>query len=188
MSEFSARNEDEDEVVEVSAEGSIAAPSVPAFDTSETEIKDIKLASAYKEEGNELYRNQDYDGSIGTHSLAHSPTYSLTYSPTHSPTHSPTEKYSFAILHCPNDDVENKAVFLGNRAAAYHSIEEYRQVVDDCTAALELKPDYIKVLYRRSQVPSPSPTHSLTYSLTYLIYNFLCNPLVTFLLLGRRKT
>ncbi len=127
MSEFSASNEDKDEVVEVSEEGSIAAPSVPAFDTSETEIKDIKLASAYKEEGNELYRNKDYDGSI--------------------------EKYSFAILHCPNDDVENKAVFLGNRAAAYHSIEEYRQVVDDCTAALELKPDYIKVLYRRSQVP-----------------------------------
>jgi hypothetical protein len=87
MSEFSARNEDEDEVVEVSAEGSIAAPSVPAFDTSETEIKDIKLASAYKEEGNELYRNQDYDGSIGTHSLTHSPTYSLTYSPTHLLTH-----------------------------------------------------------------------------------------------------
>ncbi len=96
------------------------------FDTSETEIKDITLASAYKEEGNELYRGQDYDGSI--------------------------EKYSLAILHCPNEDKENKAVFLGNRAAAYYSIEEYRQVIDDCTSALELKPDYVKVLYRRAQV------------------------------------
>ena len=116
---------------------------VVGFDTSETEVKDITLASAYKEEGNELYRGQDYDGSI--------------------------EKYSLAILHCPNEDGENKAVFLGNRAAAYYSIEEYRQVIDDCTSALELKPDYVKVLYRRAQVYNKLMLfYSLINSLTRL--------------------
>jgi len=154
MSEFEASSEISNEMD--APEGLAAAPTGSFdFDRSEVEIKDIKLALAYKEEGNDLYRSQDYDGSV--------------------------EKYSLAILHCPNDDVESKAIFLGNRAAAYYSIEEYRQVVDDCTAALELKPDYVKVLHRRAQVynhiglvsgslarsPSQSPFRSLTHSLTH---------------------
>lgn len=89
--------------------------------------KDILLANLAKEEGNGFFRAMDYDSAISS--------------------------YSRAVAFCPTDDEhkENLSVFLGNRAAAYFSVDEYECVIDDCTSALELKPDYIKVLMRRSQ-------------------------------------
>jgi tetratricopeptide (TPR) repeat protein len=89
--------------------------------------KDISLALKAKEDGNAFFRDKDYDGAITL--------------------------YSQAIAYCPCDD-ENKvnmAVFLGNRAAAYFSIEEWSLVVDDCTTALENNANYVKVLHRRLQ-------------------------------------
>ena len=89
--------------------------------------KSIVLANEAKEEGNSCFRVKDYDNAIAM--------------------------YSRAIVLCPTDD-EHKdtlAVFYGNRAAAYFSVDEYECVVDDCAGALELKPDYVKVLMRRSQ-------------------------------------
>ena len=95
-------------------------------ETKEIE-KDILLANLAKEEGNGHFRAMDYDSAISS--------------------------YSRAVAFCPTDDEhkENLSVFLGNRAAAYFSVDEYECVIDDCTSALELKPDYIKVLMRRSQ-------------------------------------
>ena len=89
--------------------------------------KDIFLATEAKEEGNNYFRSKDYDNAISS--------------------------YSRAVNLCPVDD-ENKealSVFLGNRAAAYFSVDEFDCVIDDCTASLELKSDYVKVLMRRSQ-------------------------------------
>jgi tetratricopeptide (TPR) repeat protein len=89
--------------------------------------KDISLALEAKEDGNAFFRDKDYDGAITL--------------------------YSQAIAYCPCDDEnkENMAVFLGNRAAAYFSIEEWSLVVDDCTTALENNANYVKVLHRRLQ-------------------------------------
>jgi tetratricopeptide (TPR) repeat protein len=89
--------------------------------------KDIALANEAKEEGNNYFRSKDYDNAISS--------------------------YSRAVNLCPVDD-ENKealSVFLGNRAAAYFSVDEFDCVIDDCNASLELKSDYVKVLMRRSQ-------------------------------------
>lgn len=89
--------------------------------------KNIALANQAKEEGNDYFRSKDYDNAISS--------------------------YSRAVNLCPVDD-ENKealSVFLGNRAAAYFSVDEFDCVIDDCTASLELKSDYVKVLMRRSQ-------------------------------------
>lgn len=89
--------------------------------------KDINLANEAKEEGNNYFRVKDYDNAISS--------------------------YSRAANLCPTDDTNKEflSVFLGNRAACYFAIEEYDCVVDDCTSALEIKSDYVKVLMRRSQ-------------------------------------
>ncbi len=89
--------------------------------------KDIDAAVLAKEEGNVCFRNKEYDEAI--------------------------EHFSRAIAYCPENE-ENKeslATFYGNRSAAYFSVEEYELVVEDCSQALELKPDYCKVLVRRMQ-------------------------------------
>jgi tetratricopeptide (TPR) repeat protein len=96
----------------------------------ETELvleKNIGAANEAKEEGNKYFRVKDYDNAI--------------------------TMYSRAIALCPTDedDKETLAVFLGNRAAAYYAVDEYDCTIDDCTKSLELNPDYVKVLMRRSQ-------------------------------------
>jgi tetratricopeptide (TPR) repeat protein len=89
--------------------------------------KDITLANEAKEEGNNFFRTKDFDSAISS--------------------------YSRAITLCPIDDdyKEVLSVFLGNRAAAYFSVDEFDCVVDDCTSSLELNSNYVKVLMRRSQ-------------------------------------
>lgn len=45
----------------------------------------------------------------------------------------------------------SQAAFLHNRGACYYYQEDYAGTVEDMTAALELKPDYVKALRRRAQ-------------------------------------
>lgn len=52
--------------------------------------------------------------------------------------------YSKAI-ECTNDPI-----FYSNRAACYTSLQQYEKVIEETTAALELKPDYQKCLLRRA--------------------------------------
>jgi import receptor subunit TOM70 len=100
-------------------------PIADAEDSEYVYEKDLQKALDAKEEGNAFFRNKDYDEAL--------------------------ESYSKAITFCPEDDInkENLATFYGNRAAAYFSVEEYELVVEDCTAALALKSDYVKVIARR---------------------------------------
>lgn len=95
--------------------------SIPEYEY----IKDILIALDAKEEGNNLFRNKQYDEAL--------------------------EFYSKAITYCPEDEEnkENLATFYGNRSAAYFTLDEHELVVEDCIAALQLKPDYVKVLARR---------------------------------------
>jgi tetratricopeptide (TPR) repeat protein len=89
--------------------------------------KDITKALESKEEGNKYFREKDYDLSI--------------------------QHYSYAIAYCPEtpEYAEQLATFYGNRSAAYYAEEEFDLVVEDCTEALKLKPDYVKVVARRMQ-------------------------------------
>ena len=49
-----------------------------------------------------------------------------------------------------DEDEPEGAVFLANRAAAFAKIGEHEAVVEDCTQALELRPEYTKALLRRA--------------------------------------
>jgi tetratricopeptide (TPR) repeat protein len=86
---------------------------------------DIEKAKVAKETGNDFFRKKNFQESI--------------------------EYYSQAIYYCPKDELykEILSTFYGNRSAAFFSEEEFDAVIDDCNSALELKPDYIKVLFRR---------------------------------------
>jgi len=125
--------------VEISATGkkineAIVDTSVPEVN-QEDEVEEIprmpqlekclQLATQAKEEGNEYFRRKEYDFAI--------------------------QQYSVAISRCPEDQTEQLATFYGNRSAAYFAEEEYELVIDDCSAALDLKADYVKVIARRMQ-------------------------------------
>lgn len=47
-------------------------------------------------------------------------------------------------------EFEQQAVFYSNRAACYTNLGQHEKVIEDCTAALNLDPSYIKALNRRA--------------------------------------
>ncbi|KAG5175470.1 hypothetical protein JKP88DRAFT_203585 [Tribonema minus] len=61
--------------------------------------------------------------------------------------------YTLALEFCPDDEGEreNKAVYFSNRAACHLRLEDFQQVVNDCTEALTIKPKYVKALLRRAE-------------------------------------
>ncbi len=116
----------EEELMESYGDAAIAPP----VDDVE---KNLDKAIMCKEEGNDFFRSKQYDNAI--------------------------EMYSQAINLCP-ENVEDEnyeehcnffATFLGNRAAAFFALQEWDMAVDDCNWALDKKPDYVKVIVRRSQ-------------------------------------
>lgn len=61
------------------------------------------------------------------------------------------KEYENAIkLYTTALNIKKDPVFLSNRSACYVSLGEYEKVVEDCSAALELKRDYSKCLLRRA--------------------------------------
>jgi tetratricopeptide (TPR) repeat protein len=113
----------EDEPCQPPLSGDVEHPLAAAFAVE----KDLARAISEKERGNDYFRNKDYDNAI--------------------------QCYSLAIDFCPTDSehAEQLATFYGNRSAAYAADEEWDQVIEDCTSAVELKPDYVKVFVRRMQ-------------------------------------
>lgn len=87
--------------------------------------KDMEKAIKFKEEGNILFTQKDFDSAI--------------------------QLYSQAIYYCPEENKDLLSTYYGNRSAAYFAEGEYELTIDDCTSSLELKPDYVKVLGRRMQ-------------------------------------
>ncbi|CAG5125600.1 unnamed protein product [Candidula unifasciata] len=59
--------------------------------------------------------------------------------------------YTEAIKTCPPDIKTDMSTFYQNRAAAYENQKNYKNVIEDCTAALQLNPRYSKALARRSK-------------------------------------
>lgn len=64
------------------------------------------------------------------------------------------EKYTEALKHCQASDeksVATRADLFSNRAMCQQQRWSYSEVVEDCTACLELVPNHVKALVRRAQ-------------------------------------
>ena len=63
------------------------------------------------------------------------------------------ECYTQAIMTVPvgPEFDYSRAVYFGNRAACYLKLTLYDKCVDDCTSAIALSPNYVKVLMRRAK-------------------------------------
>ena len=59
--------------------------------------------------------------------------------------------YTEAIEGCPKESAADLATFHQNRAAAHEQLGDLGSVVEDCTAALEMNPKYVKALDRRAK-------------------------------------
>lgn len=84
----------------------------------------LRVANSYKEEGNAAFREGQFVEAL--------------------------EYYSDAIASV-DSRCEELAVFYGNRAACYAHMGMHSDAVADCDAALELRPNYVKVLMRRAK-------------------------------------
>lgn len=90
---------------------------------SEDELQANQLkADEFKKTGNEHYKNGEFSKSI--------------------------ESYSDGIKICPLRCSNERAVLYGNRAAAYIQLKNNTLAIQDCSKALDLDPNYIKVTLR----------------------------------------
>ncbi|XP_017076464.1 tetratricopeptide repeat protein 1 [Drosophila eugracilis] len=83
-------------------------------------------ADILKLDGNEMFKNGDPEGAVTI--------------------------YTEALDICPSDSTKERAVLYGNRAAAKIKLEANKAAIDDCTKALELWPEYVRVLLRRAKL------------------------------------
>ena len=60
-------------------------------------------------------------------------------------------KYDEALDTCPLVYKEDRAMLLGNKAAALIKMDEKEKAIAECSKAIELNPDYVKALSRRAQ-------------------------------------
>jgi len=60
--------------------------------------------------------------------------------------------YSQAIATCPSVEpfIKDKAIYYGNRSATFVKLFRFKEAVADCTKALDIDPNYLKVLIRRA--------------------------------------
>ncbi len=98
------------------------AVSVDALE-EECGPRSLEEALSFKERGNEHFKAAQFESAI--------------------------ECYTSAIAAAPLDATE-RAVFFANRAACYAKIGEHDGVVEDCTEALSVQPEYTKALLRRA--------------------------------------
>lgn len=84
-----------------------------------------KSAKALKDEGNVLYLAGENSSAIA--------------------------KYSEGLELCPLCFKEDRAILFANRAAVHIKTDEKEAAIQDCSRAIDLKPDYVKALLRRGQ-------------------------------------
>lgn len=80
-------------------------------------------AAALKVQGNDLFSQADYDGSI--------------------------DRYTKALAIAPKDDAK-RAIYYANRAAAYTALSQWESVIADCDAAIVIDANYVKAFMRRA--------------------------------------
>lgn len=122
----SAEEEDEEEAYASADEGEGAQVVAASELQQQQQQYSLDDALAMKARGNAHFQAQEYESAI--------------------------ECYTSAIELAPPNACE-RAVFLANRAACYAKQQPcpaHESVVADCTAALEVQPDYTKALLRRA--------------------------------------
>ncbi|KAH8369211.1 hypothetical protein KR009_004321 [Drosophila setifemur] len=133
------------------AAGGDAVPQEPDGELTLEQLRDLEKsltpeelavkkeqANKLKLEGNELFKNDDATGAIRV--------------------------YTEALNICPSDSVKERSVLFGNRAAAKMKLEAKKSAIDDCTKAIELWPEYLRVLLRRAKLyeQDDKPDEALT--------------------------
>ncbi|KAH3763947.1 tetratricopeptide repeat protein 1 [Pelomyxa schiedti] len=98
-------------------------------------------AKREKEQGNADYVKGRYDDAITHYSRAHD-----------------------LLAPYPDKFAQELSVMLGNRAACNVCLENWGEVIKDCTASLKLNPNYTKVLLRRARAyeNNANPKDALT--------------------------
>lgn len=92
---------------------------------TEEQVKELKTqAGIQKDKGNEHFKSGDYADAISS--------------------------YSEALKLFPLSCKEEIATCYANRAACYMKMDQHQEVIDDCTKALEMNPEYVKALLRRA--------------------------------------
>lgn len=92
---------------------------------AQTVAKDKEKALEAKNKGNQFFSRQKFEEAI--------------------------ECYSEAIALCPENDVENGAIYFSNRAACFLMLNNNERTIEDCTNSLSLVPRSIKPLTRRAK-------------------------------------
>eukprot|EP00164_Ancoracysta_twista_P001453 GFYU01001893.1.p1 GENE.GFYU01001893.1~~GFYU01001893.1.p1 ORF type:complete len:276 (-),score=77.65 GFYU01001893.1:188-1015(-) len=110
-------------------DGEVVEEPFPVCEEDEGHIKDeVEKATGLKNEGNALYSAGETDEAIEKY----------------------TEGLDAIITTCTHS-ASIRSVCFCNRAAARLKLGQHRFVVEDCTEALRLNPEYIKAYLRRSQ-------------------------------------
>ncbi|KAH8288721.1 hypothetical protein KR054_008675 [Drosophila jambulina] len=140
-----------DDEAEEGAAGGDALVKQPDSEMSIEELREVEKnlspeelaankekADKLKLEGNELFKNDDAEGAA--------------------------KIYTAALDICPSDSTKERAVLYGNRAAAKIKLDANKAAIDDCTKAIELWPEYVRVLLRRAKLyeQDDKPDESLT--------------------------
>lgn len=89
--------------------------------SEETETRKLK-SEELKKQGNELFKNGEYEKS--------------------------SEIYTSALRICPVSCATERSVLYSNRAAAKGKLNFKPAAIDDCTKAIEFNPNYVKALLR----------------------------------------
>lgn len=87
--------------------------------------QDKARSLAAKDKGNKLFGEARYDDAL--------------------------DAYAEALLCAETEDVENRAVFHNNKAAAHFMLKQWDEVVYETTQAVQLKPDYARAYQRRAK-------------------------------------
>uniref|UniRef100_A0A6I8QP49 Mitochondrial import receptor subunit TOM70 n=1 Tax=Xenopus tropicalis TaxID=8364 RepID=A0A6I8QP49_XENTR len=106
----------------VPAEGMLCHSRNPG---SHLSTSPLEKAQAAKNKGNKYFKASKYEQAI--------------------------QCYTEAISLCPVDTKSDLSTFYQNRAAAHEQLQNWKEVVQDCTKAVELNPRYVKALFRRAK-------------------------------------
>lgn len=87
-------------------------------------MSELVEALKYKEEGNEAFKNGNWDSAAKLYTKA---------------------------INLEKSESKDLAVFLKNRAAAYLKLNKFEEAVNDCDKSLEIVPNDPKALFRRCQ-------------------------------------
>lgn len=121
--EFHDAEDTENEPLEEKFSDALDLNEPPEPELTEEEVQANKeKAESLKQNGNELFKNADYEKSI--------------------------KVYSEAIAICPKKCAVELAILYSNRAAAHKHLGAQSVAIEDCTKAIEYNPSYIKAYAR----------------------------------------